>query len=198
MKPNGECHGRKSRDYSIAASAMARSDRGVTVLQPHSTVPTFPVLNPARDHVHGPFTRMNLFRRQRPVHRANVESTEQDVDVPNDFDQIAIVIDWLDACRMRNLDALLDLYAPDARLECECGGSKVHAGRAGLESYWRPRLDMFSPAAFGVNEIIPAADGVVLDYLSFESKPVRIVFSFNREGQILRSRCTPSTGQSQR
>ena len=62
-------------------------------------------------------------------------------DLADDFDQIALVVDWLDACRNRDLAALLDLYADDATLECRCGEAKVSEGRAELESYWRPRLD---------------------------------------------------------
>ena len=55
-------------------------------------------------------------------------------DLADDFDQIALVVDWLDACRNRDLAALLDLYADDATLECRCGEIKVSKGRAELES----------------------------------------------------------------
>jgi hypothetical protein len=113
-------------------------------------------------------------------------------NLTNDFDQVAVVIDWLDACRTRNLDALLDLYALGASLECKCGGPKTYEGRAGLALYWQPRLDASSPTAFGLDEITPTADGVLLDYLSFEGQPVRIFFTFNKEGKILQSRCEPS------
>jgi hypothetical protein len=114
-------------------------------------------------------------------------------NVPDDFDPIAVVVDWIDACRMRNLEVLLDLYAGDARLECACDGSQVHEGRAALESYWRPRLGSCSTAAFELDEIAPAPDGVVLHYVSFEDKPVRMTFSFDSKGKILRSRCEPFT-----
>ena len=76
------------------------------------------------------------------------------VELTDDFDQIALVVDWLDACRNRDLATLLDLYADDATLECCCGGVKVSEGRAELESYWRPRLDARAPNAFGLEEII--------------------------------------------
>jgi hypothetical protein len=109
-----------------------------------------------------------------------------------DFDQIAIVVDWLDACRARDLEALLDLYAPDASLECACNDRKIFRGRADLASYWRPRLGDFSPTAFGLDEITPDAGGVVLDYVSFEGKPVRIYFAFDGDGKILQTRCEPS------
>ena len=76
------------------------------------------------------------------------------VELTDDFDQIALVVDWLDACRNRDLATLLDLYADDATLECRCGEAKVSEGRAELESYWRPRLDARAPTAFGLEEII--------------------------------------------
>jgi SnoaL-like protein len=110
-------------------------------------------------------------------------------NLPNDFDQVAVVVDWLDACRTRNLDALLDLYAPGASLECRCDGGAVCEGRAELAAYWRPRLEAFSPGAFGLDEIVPAADGVMLDYQDSEGQPVRVFFAFNEEGKILRSHC---------
>ena len=106
-----------------------------------------------------------------------------------DFDQIAIVVDWLDACRAGDLEALLDLYAQDASLECACNDRKILRGRADLASYWRPRLGDFSPTAFGLDDITPKADGVVLDYISFEGKPVRIFFAFDGNGKILQTRC---------
>lgn len=115
----------------------------------------------------------------------------------DDFDQVALVVDWLDACRNRDLAALLDLYADDAKLECQCGEAEVSQGRAELESYWRPRLKVLAPTAFGLEEITPASGSVVLDYLSYEGKPVRIAFNFTRDGKIQRTSCAP-TGQMPR
>lgn len=111
--------------------------------------------------------------------------------MPNDFDQIAVVVDWLDACRRRDLDMLLDLYAPEASLECRCDGATVRKGRARLASYWRPRLDSLVPNAFGLEEIEPTPDGVQLDYVSHEGLRVRMIFSFTTDGKILRTHCAP-------
>ena len=116
----------------------------------------------------------------------------------DDFDQVALVVDWLDACRNRDLAMLLDLYADSATLECQCGEAMISEGRAGLESYWRPRLDTLAATAFGLEEIMPTADGVVLDYLSHEGKPVRVAFSFTRDGKIQTTHCLPMTELSQR
>ncbi len=68
-----------------------------------------------------------------------MQHVENMSNMPKDFDAIAIVVDWLDACRKRDLAALLDLYADDASLECVCDGNAVLCGRAALEAYWRPR-----------------------------------------------------------
>jgi hypothetical protein len=116
--------------------------------------------------------------------------------LPKDFDQIAIVVDWLDACRARDLEALLDLYTQDASLECASDRMSLR-GRAELASYWRPRLADSSPNAFGLDEITPAAEGVVLDCVSFEGKPVRIFFAFDGNGKIMQMRCEPSARGSQ-
>ena len=113
-------------------------------------------------------------------------------DLADDFDQVAVVVDWLDACRNRDVSALLDLYADDAKLECRCGETKVSQGRAELESYWRPRLTTRVPTAFGLEEVTPAAGRVVLDYLSHEGKPVRIAFVFTRDGKIQSTSCAPA------
>ena len=115
----------------------------------------------------------------------------------NDFDQIAVVVDWLDACRNRDLATLLDLYADDATLECHCGEVKVSEGRAELESYWRPRLHALVPNAFGLEEITPTEEGIVLDYLNNEGKSVRILIAFTRHGKIRQTSCAPAVPMSQ-
>lgn len=109
-----------------------------------------------------------------------------------DFDQIAVVVDWLDACRRRDLAALLDLYADDASLECRCDGMQLVHSRAALKAYWQARFDAFSPSAFGLEEITPTADGVMLDYSGHDGGPVRMVFAFTVDGKIRHTHCGPS------
>jgi len=118
------------------------------------------------------------------------------VELADDFDQIALVVDWLDACRNRDLTTLLDLYADDATLECRCGGVNVSKGRAALETYWRPRLEALAPSAYGLEEITLTTEGVVLD-LSHEGTLVRIAFTFSRDAKIQRTACAPA-GQALR
>jgi ketosteroid isomerase-like protein len=112
--------------------------------------------------------------------------------VSEDFDNMAVVVDWLDACRTENLDALLDCFADDAGFACRCDGIDA-VGRSGLEAYWRPRLSNFSPAAFALEEIKPIAEGVMLEYLNHDGKPVKVVFAFNADGKIASMRCEPAS-----
>ena len=121
------------------------------------------------------------------AHAAGHIGVDGIADLADDFDQMAL----LDACRNRDLATLLDLYADDARLECRCGEASESEGRAGLESYWRPRLEGLAPTAFGLQEITPTAAGVVLDYLSHDGEPVRIAFTFSRDARIHRTACLP-------
>ena len=108
------------------------------------------------------------------------------------FDTVATVVDWLDACRSQNLDALLDLYADGVTLECECEGPTILRGRTRLADYWRPKLACFSHTAFRLDEL-SAEDGVVtLEYQSHEGKSVRIRFRFDSDGKIKQTQCAPT------
>jgi ketosteroid isomerase-like protein len=111
--------------------------------------------------------------------------------VADDFDKMAAVVDWLDACRGKNLGALLDFYAESASFECICERAGL-SGRSALAAYWRPKLSGASADAFSLEEITPHDEGVVLDYLGFDGKPVRITFAFDAQGKISHSRCEPA------
>ena len=104
-------------------------------------------------------------------------------------DPVATVVDWLDACRNRRIDALLDLYDEAATLECACDGQQSLTGRAALEAYWRPRLAVSSPGCFAMDDVAADAEGVTLDYQNHDGKPVRIHFRFDQTGKILHTRC---------
>ena len=110
--------------------------------------------------------------------------------MPDDFDNVAVVVDWLDACRSGNLDLLLDLYANDASLE-SAHGSVALSGRAQLSSYWAAKLSMRSPRAFALEQIMPVADGVMLDHSDADGGLVRTIFNFAADGRISRSRTEP-------
>ena len=87
-----------------------------------------------------------------------------------ELDPLVVVGNWLDACRWGELDALLNLYDERATLECDC-----------------ERLSL----AFSLNDVALTADGVRLDYQSYEGKPVRMHFRFGPSGKILHTSCGP-------
>ena len=109
---------------------------------------------------------------------------------PDTFDPLAVAVDWLDAGRSGDLDALLDLYDERATLECDCE-VVVLTGRRALSAYWEPKLDCLSERAFSLNNMVLTGDGVQVDYQSYEGKPVRILFRFAPSGKIAHTSCGP-------
>lgn len=110
----------------------------------------------------------------------------------SDFDQMGIVVDWVDACRKGDLATLLDLYADDAHVECTCNGKQRYRGRRELEAYWQPRLSTFSLVGFGLEEIFPAAHGVDLEYSVAGALRIHASFRFSPEGKIHSTLCEPA------
>jgi len=106
----------------------------------------------------------------------------------DDFDPIAVTIDWLDACRWRDLDRLLDLYDERATLECDCEGVML-TGHQSLSAYWKPKLGSKLPTAFALSDVTPTGDGVQVDFQNCEGKPVRIQFRFTSSGKIAHTSC---------
>jgi len=106
-----------------------------------------------------------------------------------EFDPIAIVIDWLDACRERRLEDLLALYADQATLHC-CSGERF-VGRPGLLRHWPAKLRGATSAAFVLDEVCPEHDCVRLDYRDCDGAAVSTKFWFDDEGGIVRTLCTP-------
>lgn len=109
-----------------------------------------------------------------------------------DFDQMGIVVDWVDACRKGDLAMLLDLYADDGEVECTCNGTHVYRGRRELETFWGPKLHAFSSAGFRLEEIHPAQNGIDLEYSVAGALRVRVSFHFSAEGNIHRMLCEPA------
>ena len=109
---------------------------------------------------------------------------------PPQFDSIATVVDWLDACRDRRIDDLMGLYGRSATLECACENATL-AGREALEAYWRPKLVDPAAMAFQLDAVYPHDDGVSLDYQSHQGQSLRIHFRFDEAGKIIHTRCSP-------
>jgi hypothetical protein len=106
----------------------------------------------------------------------------------DEFDPLAVVVDWLDACRLGELDALLDLYDERATMECDC--ERVYlTGRKSIAAYWAPKLDSRLGEAFTLDDMTLTGDGVQIDYRSYEGKPVRVHFRFSPSGRIRHTIC---------
>jgi hypothetical protein len=52
----------------------------------------------------------------------------------DEFDPLGVVVDWLDACRFGQLNALLNLYDERATLECNCEHVSL-MGRKSIAAY---------------------------------------------------------------
>ena len=109
---------------------------------------------------------------------------------PDTFDPLAVVADWLDACRWGELDAFVNRYDEQATLECDCERFSL-TGHKWIAAYWAPKLESKRVLAFSLNGMALTADGVQLDYQSYEGKPVRIDFRFGPSGKILHTSCGP-------
>jgi hypothetical protein len=105
------------------------------------------------------------------------------------FDAISVVAEWIDACKARRLDLLVELYDDAAIIECCEGGN--FRGRAEVARYWWPRLARPTSKVFEIDALMPDANGVSLDYRGHDGKPVRTHFRFNEAGKILHTACGP-------
>jgi len=102
---------------------------------------------------------------------------------------MGVVVDWIDAYRARQLNALLDLYDAHAAVEC-CDGGHFE-GREAVADYWRPRLAEAVPGAFEIAAVMPVMDSVSLDYRSYDGTQARTVFRFSSTGRISQTACEP-------
>ncbi len=107
----------------------------------------------------------------------------------NSFDPMAVAIDWLEAYRAEDMEALLDLYDEGASLECGCSGHKIIVGREAIRAYWQLRFSEKPTSEF--DEFLPVHRGVHLSYRT-KSGLVKVLLNYNDNGKIERSRCGPS------
>ena len=102
------------------------------------------------------------------------------------FDALAAAVDWLDAYRAGNVEAILEMCAENAVVQCGCGGAKVLTGREALRAYWVDRLR--EDPASALEDIQPSYDGVVISYVT-RTGVVRACLVFDRTGKIKTLNC---------
>jgi len=104
------------------------------------------------------------------------------------FDPMAAALDWLDAYRAGDINAILNMYDPDAVVECCCGGMKVLTGSFAIRNYWEQRLRDY-PAS-ELDSLQPVGDGASISYITRTGR-VSALIEFNQHGKIAALRCGP-------
>lgn len=105
------------------------------------------------------------------------------------FDPMAVAIDWLDAYRAGDIEAILEMHAEDAVVHCGCGGVKTITSREALRAYWIDRLRDY-PAG-KLDDLNPAHDGTIISYTT-GTIVMNALFAFDAAGKIKELNCSPS------
>jgi|EndMetStandDraft_6_1072998.scaffolds.fasta_scaffold07742_7 hypothetical protein len=100
------------------------------------------------------------------------------------FDPMGAALDWLDAYRARDI-SIIDLYAGNAELECNCHGQST-VGRAALYKCWRQRFAEKPAGALAA--LTTNGDEVVISY-AVPDGIERASFKFNDHGKIIHCQC---------
>jgi len=77
-------------------------------------------------------------------------------------DPMAAAVDWLDAYRAGDIEAILAMYAEDAVVHCDCDGMKTLTGPEALRAYWVDRLRRHPASA--LDNLQPSGDGTEISY----------------------------------
>jgi hypothetical protein len=106
------------------------------------------------------------------------------------FDPMAVAVDWLDAYRAGDIEAILELHAEDAVVHCGCAGSQTITGREALRAYWVDHLRKY-PAGT-LDDLNPwRNDGTIISYLT-SAGVMSALLAFDAAGRIKELDCSPS------
>ncbi|QQN64912.1 nuclear transport factor 2 family protein [Bradyrhizobium diazoefficiens] len=107
------------------------------------------------------------------------------------FDPMAAAIDWLDAYRAGDVEAILEMYAEDAVVRCGCGGGvKTITSREALRAYWVDRLR--EHPAGKLDDLNPLQDdGTIISYVT-NTGVMSALLAFDAAGRIKELNCNPS------
>jgi ketosteroid isomerase-like protein len=104
------------------------------------------------------------------------------------FDPMAAAVDWLDAYRAGDIEAILKMHADGAVVECSCDPVETISGNEALRTYWQ-RRSKDHPAS-DLADLQPSGGGATISYLAREGI-VGVILEFNAAGKITRLRCGP-------
>lgn len=153
-------------------------------------------ISPLRLSVRLHRSEASIKRRMRELGLAGKRRGPQKFDISPSIDLGVEATKWLHTCRSRDLFRLLDFYRPEATLECFCTGAAVYGGHLAIQEYWAPKLRSTHPLAFTLGSMQGEDERIVVDYLSYEAKPVRMSLSFDQGGKIIHSKCGPAVCKS--
>jgi hypothetical protein len=105
------------------------------------------------------------------------------------FDPMASAVDWLDAYRAADIEAILKLFADDAVVECRCAGAATITGKESLRVYWQQQFKNY--LASDLDDLQPSNDGATISYRSHDGV-VGAILEFDSSGRIKRLQCGPS------
>jgi hypothetical protein len=108
------------------------------------------------------------------------------------FDELGLIVDWLDAYRVMNIQGIVDLYDPDATIYCSCGDHDPVVGIIQIEQYWTERVRRFPLA--DIKEIRPVGNDVIVRYEVSKNRIVAARFGFSPRQKIGLTRCGPIGG----
>jgi ketosteroid isomerase-like protein len=100
------------------------------------------------------------------------------------FDPMAAAIDWLDAFRSGDLESVVEMFADDAVIRCDCSASI--ADKDGLRLFWEQRLHDCAPS--DLDDLQPSGDGVMITYRMREGL-VAATLDFDAAGRIVSMQC---------
>lgn len=109
------------------------------------------------------------------------------------FNPMAAAADWFETYRAGS-PSIVKFYAPDAFVECRCGGQKKLCGRAAIEQYFRERF-LEKPKA-DLAALALANNGVLISYW-VPGGMVQAELHFNDTGLIRNCSCGPHTLEAQ-
>ncbi|WP_008555737.1 nuclear transport factor 2 family protein [Bradyrhizobium sp. CCGE-LA001] len=101
---------------------------------------------------------------------------------------MAVAVDWLDAYRAGDIEAILDLHADDAVVHFGCCGVQTITGRAALRAYWTDRLQKY-PAGT-LDDLNPSDRGTVISYAT-STGVMSALMAFDAAGRIKVLDCSP-------
>ncbi|RTE94976.1 nuclear transport factor 2 family protein [Bradyrhizobium sp. LVM 105] len=101
---------------------------------------------------------------------------------------MGVAVDWLDAYRAGDIEAILDLHADDAVVHCGCYGAQTITGREAIRAYWIERLRR-CPAGT-LDDLNPSDHGTVISYLT-STGVMSAVLAFDTSGRIKVLDCSP-------